>query len=134
MALYGGGECLLLTIRLALIATAIFGPAASTWYKFMENNFVFHSPKLTLASRVAGDQLVFTPTHMFCFLTSMSIMEGKDPMERLRTAYLKAYKANLLVWPFVQGVNFAIVPLEHRVLVVNVVSLGMSSLIRLFGC
>lgn len=54
----------------------------------------------------------------------MSIMEGTDPMEKLRKAYWSTYKANLGVWSTVQLGNFALVPLEYRVLVVNVVSLG----------
>jgi protein Mpv17 len=31
---------------------------------------------------------------------------------------------NWMVWPWVQMGNFKFVPLEHRVLVVNVISLG----------
>ena len=58
----------------------------------------------------------------------MAIMEGVDPIEKWKTAFAPAYKANLLVWPFVQGANFAFVPLELRVLVVNIVSLGMCTL------
>lgn len=54
----------------------------------------------------------------------MAIMEGVDPVERLKTAFVPAYKANLMVWPFVQGVNFTFVPLELRLLFVNVISLG----------
>lgn len=54
----------------------------------------------------------------------MAIMEGTDPIEKWRTSFLPSYKANLTIWPLVQGVNFSIVPLEYRVLVVNVVSLG----------
>lgn len=54
----------------------------------------------------------------------MAIMEGSDPVEKWHQAFGPAYKANLMVWPFVQGVNFAFVPLELRVLVVNVISLG----------
>lgn len=54
----------------------------------------------------------------------MAIMEGVDPIEKWKTAFAPAYKANLMVWPFVQGANFAFVPLELRVLVVNIVSLG----------
>lgn len=54
----------------------------------------------------------------------MAILEGSDPMEKLRSSFVPSYKANLTIWPMVQGVNFAIVPLEYRVLVVNLVSLG----------
>ena len=55
----------------------------------------------------------------------MAIMEGSDPVEKWHKSFVPSYKANLMVWPFVQGVNFTFVPLELRVLVVNVVSLGM---------
>jgi len=58
-------------------------------------------------------------------------MEGSDPVEKWRSAFLPSYKANLVVWPFVQGANFAFVPLELRVLVVNVVSLGWNCFLSL---
>lgn len=83
------------------------------------------STKATIVARVAADQMLFTPTHLTCFLSSMAIMEGSDPIEKWRSSFLPSYKANLTIWPLVQGVNFAIVPLEYRVLVVNVISLGM---------
>ena len=54
-------------------------------------------------------------------------MEGEDPKKRLQGTYVEALKKNWMVWPAVQAVNFKFVPLEHRVLVVNVVSLGESS-------
>ena len=54
----------------------------------------------------------------------MAILEGADPRERLRAAYANALTKNWMLWPAVQAVNFKVVPLEHRVLVVNVVSLG----------
>lgn len=54
----------------------------------------------------------------------MAIMEGTDPREKLESTYWEALKKNWMVWPVVQAVNFKFVPLEHRVLVVNVVSLG----------
>ena len=54
----------------------------------------------------------------------MAIMEGSNPKEKLKSTYLEALKKNWMVWPPVQAINFKFVPLEHRVLVVNVVSLG----------
>ena len=60
-------------------------------------------------------------------------MEGADPKERLRGTYVEALKKNWMVWPAVQAVNFKFVPLEHRVLVVNVVSLGELRILLLGG-
>lgn len=107
-----------------LFHPAIFGPAATTWFKFLQRNVVLKSTRSTIVARVCCDQLMFTPTHMFMFLSSMSIMEGKDPVAKLKNSFLEGYKANLMLWPWVQAANFSLVPLEHRVLVVNIVSLG----------
>ncbi|EZF24178.1 hypothetical protein H112_03256 [Trichophyton rubrum D6] len=109
---------------MVLYGGAIFGPGATTWYKFMQRSIVLKNPKLTLVARVCADQTLFTPTHLTCFLSSMAILEGNDPLERLRTSFGTAYKTNLMLWPWVQAANFTFVPLEHRVLVVNLVSLG----------
>ena len=51
-------------------------------------------------------------------------MEGSDPKKKLESTYWNALKSNWMLWPAVQAINFKFVPLEHRVLVVNVVSLG----------
>ena len=56
----------------------------------------------------------------------MAIMEGTSPKDKLESTYTQALKKNWMVWPWVQAINFKLVPLEHRVLVVNVVSLGES--------
>jgi len=52
------------------------------------------------------------------------MLEGTSPQKKLETSYFTALQKNWMVWPAVQAVNFKFVPLEHRVLVVNVVSLG----------
>lgn len=103
---------------------AIFGPAATAWFGFLQRYVVTNSKAGTIAARVAVDQTFFAPTQLTCFLSSMAIMEGTDPIEKLRTTFFQCYKANVSVWPFVQTVNFTFVPLEYRVLMVNMVSLG----------
>ena len=55
-------------------------------------------------------------------------MEGSDPKEKLNSTYFEALKKNWMLWPAVQAINFKFVPLEHRVLVVNIVSLGKRTL------
>lgn len=54
-------------------------------------------------------------------------MEGTSPKDKLDSTYWTALQKNWMLWPAVQAVNFKLVPLEHRVLVVNIVSLGKSS-------
>lgn len=113
------------TGRMALYGGCVFGPAATTWFNFLARRINFpKSPNLTIAARVLTDQSVFASTNLFCFLSSMAIMEGSDPKEKLNSTYFEALKKNWMVWPAVQAINFKFVPLEHRVLVVNIVSLG----------
>jgi protein Mpv17 len=73
---------------------------------------------------VLADQAVFTPIHLAIFLSTMAYLGGASPRARLRSAYWEALKKNWLVWPAVQAANFSVVPLHHRVLVVNVASIG----------
>ena len=54
----------------------------------------------------------------------MAVMEGNSPRDKLKSTYSTALAKNWMVWPLVQTINFKYVPLDHRVLVVNIVSLG----------
>ena len=81
---------------------------------------------MEILARVGLDQAILAPTNLFVFLSSMAIMEGSDPSKKIESTYWNALSKNWMLWPFVQAMNFKFVPLHHRVLVVNVVSLGMS--------
>ncbi|MCJ1440341.1 MAG: Protein required for ethanol metabolism [Stictis urceolatum] len=111
------------TGRMVLYGGAVFGPAATQWYKVL-TKVQFSNPYITTAARVLTDQVVFASTNLAFFLSSMAYMEGKSPKARLESTYVEALKKNWILWPAVQTVNFTYVPLHHRVLVVNVVSLG----------
>lgn len=58
------------------------------------------------------------------FLSSMAVLEGTPVSDKLDKNYTNALTTNWLVWPFAQAINFKMVPLEHRVLFVNVISIG----------
>lgn len=82
------------------------------------------SPNGTILARVALDQGVFAPVFIGVFLSSMATLEGNPVKEKLDKNYKTALTSNYMLWPFVQAVNFKVVPLEHRVLFVNVISIG----------
>ena len=102
----------------------IFGPAATTWFAFLQRRIVLQNKNLEILAKVLTDQCVFASTNLFCFLSTMAVLEGSDPKEKLQSTYTSALARNWMLWPPVQTINFKFVPLEHRVLVVNVVSLG----------
>lgn len=81
-------------------------------------------PNLEILAKVTADQCIFASTNLAVFLSTMAVLEGSDPREKLRSTYGNALTKNFMVWPWVQMVNFRFVPLEHRVLVVNGVALG----------
>lgn len=85
------------------------------------------SANATILARVACDQGIFAPTFIGIFLSSMAVLEGTSPKEKLEKNYTSAMASNYCVWPFVQLVNFKLVPLQHRLLFVNVISIGWNS-------
>lgn len=99
------------------------------WYRFLERFVrIPGRPNAQILARVATDQLVFTPLNMLFFFSTLSVLEGSDPMDKLRATYWTGLRTNWMFWPGVQLINFKLVPLDHRLLVVNVISLGKSSL------
>lgn len=110
--------------RMALYGGAVFGPAATTWFKFLQHKVVLKNKNAEILARVACDQGIFAGINLFVFLSSMAIMEGTSPRDKLEKSYWPALTTNWMIWPFVQAINFKLIPLHHRVLVVNVVSLG----------
>jgi len=85
------------------------------------------SPNRQVLTHVGFDQLLFAPINLTVFLSSMAVLEGSDPKQKLQSTYWNALSSNWMVWPFIQFANFKFVPLQYRVLVVNFLSIGESS-------
>lgn len=115
------------TGRMFLYGGAIFGPAAATWYGLLQRHVVLSTPRKTMLARVAADQGLFAPVFIGVFLSSMAVLEGGSPKDKLDKNYKNALTANYMLWPAAQMVNFSVIPLEHRVLFVNLVSIGWNS-------
>jgi hypothetical protein len=68
--------------------------------------------------RVALDQFMFAPVGLACFFTFMTVAEGGG-REKLRQkfadVYVPALKANYVVWPAVQMLNFRVMPLQFQI-------------------
>ncbi|KAJ0165423.1 Protein sym-1 [Colletotrichum tanaceti] len=115
------------TGRMALYGGVIFGPVASNWFKFLQHNIVLKNKNAEILARVAVDQGVFAPVMISVFLSSMATLEGSSVQDKLDKNYKTALTSNYMLWPFVQMINFKLIPLHHRLLFVNVISIGWNS-------
>ncbi|EPE06672.1 integral membrane mpv17 pmp22 [Ophiostoma piceae UAMH 11346] len=127
------GHDFMRTGRMALYGGAVFGPAAATWYNILQRHVVLSTPRKTMLARVAADQGIFAPVFIGVFLGSMAVLEGGSPKEKIQKQYVNALTANYMLWPAAQMVNFSVVPLEHRVLFVNLVSIGWNSYLSILN-
>ncbi|KAH7027622.1 sym-1 [Microdochium trichocladiopsis] len=121
------------TGRMFTYGGLVFGPVATTWFGFLARNVVLRNKTAEIGARVACDQLIFAPIMINVFLRSMATMEGVSAQEKVDKSYWDALKANWMIWPFVQAVNFKFVPLDYRVLAVNVVSIGWNCFLSIIN-
>ncbi|KAJ3195460.1 Protein required for ethanol metabolism [Irineochytrium annulatum] len=118
------------TARLMAFGGCLAGPCVAVWYPFLQKSVTAANPTANLLLRVAGDQLLFAPLFIGIFFGATGFMEGKsvdEVKDRLEKGYLPALYNNWKLWPAVQLVNFAFVPILYRSLVVNVVATGWNT-------
>ncbi|KAF8956425.1 hypothetical protein BDZ97DRAFT_1925524 [Flammula alnicola] len=112
------------TARLTFYGGALFGPAMTIWYQFL-NRLKFPSPTKALIYRVWLDQAMLTPAAVAFFYGSMSVLEGKpkEAVDRIKAAYVPTLLRNWGVYIPTQIINFSFTPPHLRLVVVSVVSL-----------
>lgn len=94
-------------------------PLQFKWFRFLERAF-----PMTKASafgpamkRVVFDQLVYAPFGVGLFFVAMTVTEGggrRAVTNKLRDMYVPTLKANYVVWPAVQIVNFRLMPVQFQ--------------------
>ncbi|BEI87804.1 uncharacterized protein CcaverHIS019_0105220 [Cutaneotrichosporon cavernicola] len=115
--------------RLMFYGCFVFAPFAHNWINLLER-VKFPSRLKTLAARVTLDQVVWGPFIVCLFWTSNGFLEGKTPAEvkaKLDMAFVPVYTKSLMVFGPTALVNFAFVPLQHRLLVGQSVGLGWNT-------
>ncbi|KAL0080409.1 integral membrane protein mpv17 pmp22 family [Phycomyces blakesleeanus] len=118
------------TARMTVFGGVVAGPILSTWYRFVELNVKASTPLRGLITKVAIDQCLFAPAFIGVFFSAQGLFEGKSVEEikhKLQTGYPTAVISNYKLWPAVQFFNFYFIPLNHRLMVTNLVALGWNA-------
>lgn len=98
----------------------IMAPVQYTWFGFLSRTFplVKGAGLRTAFKRVAFDQFLFAPVGLGVFFTFMTVAEGGGKRaigRKFRDVYMPALKANYMVWPMVQMLNFRVMPLQFQI-------------------
>ena len=107
------------------IMGVIIGPIQRSWFLALER-FIPPTSKIQIVKKLIVDQTIWGPFIIFFFYTGSATLAGKDLREvklLLRERYIKTIVTAYKVWPFVQAVNFSLVPLQHRPNFVQIISL-----------
>jgi len=116
------------TKRFVIIGVIFFGPVCTHWYRYLDKLV----PRLRVPKAYAGlvktglDQALFAPSALFFFLNLISSLRGETMgvrMHEIKTNYPSILMNNYKFWPWIQLANFYFVPLQHRLMVVNLAAL-----------
>ncbi|KAL9104269.1 MAG: hypothetical protein Q9163_000765 [Psora crenata] len=114
----------------------IISPVQFHWFRFLNKAFPItkSSKNLPAFQRVCFDQLIFAPVGLACFFTFMTVTEGggrRALARKFQDVYLPALKANFLLWPAVQIMNFRIIPLQFQIPFVATVGIAWTAYLSL---
>ncbi|XP_076148239.1 bMERB domain-containing protein 1 isoform X2 [Alosa pseudoharengus] len=102
------------TRNVAIVAFSFHGNFNFFWMRFLERRFPGNSARMVLR-KLLLDQTTAAPLATSVFYTGVSFLEGKeDIFQDWREKFFNTYKTGLMYWPFVQLLNFALVPLYLR--------------------
>ncbi|XP_048056065.1 mpv17-like protein isoform X1 [Chanodichthys erythropterus] len=98
------------TRNVAVVAFSFHGNFNFFWMRFLERRFPGNSLRMVLR-KLLLDQTLAAPLAISAFYTGVSFMEGRDEiLQDWKEKFLNTYKTGLTYWPFMQFLNFILVP------------------------
>ena len=99
----------------------LMSPIQHRWFGFLSKTFPIQktgSAWIPALKRVAFDQFLFAPAGLAAFFTYMTLAEGggkRAVQRKFQDVYVPALKANFLIWPTVQIINFRVMPIQFQI-------------------
>ncbi|GIZ40279.1 hypothetical protein CKM354_000362500 [Cercospora kikuchii] len=116
----------------------MMAPVQHKWFGFLNRIFPIVSGEgkgtTNALRRVAFDQFLFAPVGLAAFFTFMTVAEGggkRAVVRKFQDVYLPALKANFIVWPLVQVLNFRVMPIQFQIPFVSTVGIFWTAYLSL---
>lgn len=113
------------TMHMAFSGAAV-GVLCHYWYKILDR-FIIGKTVDMVAKKLLLDQFIFSPIMIITFFGSVAMFEEnpyENFKEEVRDKFITLYRAEWMVWPPAQIINFYFLPTKYRVLYDNTISLG----------
>ncbi|KAF2761866.1 hypothetical protein EJ05DRAFT_507485 [Pseudovirgaria hyperparasitica] len=114
----------------------LMAPVQHKWFAFLSSTFPITktSALVPALKRVAFDQFLFAPIGLACFFTFMTVAEGggkRAVARKFQDVYVPALKANFMVWPAVQILNFRVMPIQFQIPFVSTIGIAWTAYLSL---
>ncbi|KAI1171564.1 hypothetical protein F4777DRAFT_47998 [Nemania sp. FL0916] len=111
-------------------------PIQFKWFGFLSRAFPITktSAFVPALKRVAVDQIAFAPVSVALFFSVMTVAEGggrRAVALKLKDMYLPTLKANYMVWPAVQIINFRLMPVQFQLPFVSTIGIAWTAYLSL---
>ncbi|KAJ3534743.1 hypothetical protein NM208_g7417 [Fusarium decemcellulare] len=114
------------TTRNAIIGAAVAIPNYK-WFMFLSHNFNYSSRLLSLGTKIAVSQTVFTPIFNTFFFGAQAVLSGENlqgTVERVKDTVPTSIINSAKLWPVVTAFSFSFLPIDYRPLFHGVVAVG----------
>ncbi|XP_053401852.1 mpv17-like protein [Mercenaria mercenaria] len=102
------------TARIAATCTFVTSPMMFVWIRFIDRA-IPGKALLSVVKKVVADAFGFAPCVISTFYITTNILEGKkDLTAEWKQKFYPTWTTGLCYWPFVQTVNFAMIPLKYK--------------------
>jgi hypothetical protein len=111
-------------------------PVQFKWYGFLSKWLPITPSRATVPAlqRVAMDQLIFAPCGLAAFFSFMTVAEGggkKHLVKKFQDIYIPTLRANWILWPAVQIINFRFMPLQFQIPFVSTIGIAWTAYLSL---
>jgi len=110
----------------------LIAPVQHRWFGFLARTFPLTKGVATgnAMKMVAMDQLIYAPIGLAAFFTFITVAEGggrRAVIRKFQDVYTPALKANYMVWPLVQMLNFRVMPIQFQIPFVSTIGIAWTA-------
>ncbi|KAH7378822.1 hypothetical protein BKA66DRAFT_532731 [Pyrenochaeta sp. MPI-SDFR-AT-0127] len=120
----------------AIVIGGLSSIPAYKWFLWLGNNFNYSSKILSLTTKVAVNQALFTPVFNSYFFGMQTFLSGAtlpEIIERIKNTVPTSWINSCKLWPAVTAFSFTYIPIQYRSIFGGVIAIGWQTYLSLLN-